>query len=147
MVQNGQIPMRRIIIVVLLAFCISAGFAQETIIGSVYLRVDAGEQYELYQNSADSFRAYLKGWEYVGSKDKMVTYSYDELYAKLKKEALRIYGSSYPDLDLRNFDYELKYEDLPDEVYNTQVCGSSTQYKKKEREAKYYNCSATVVVK
>lgn len=132
---------------ILLAFCISAGFAQETIIGSVYLRVDAGESYELYESSADSFRQYLSGWKHQGGRDKTVSYSYDELYAKLKKEALRKYGSSYPDLDLRNFDYELEYEDLPDEVHNTQVCGSSTQYKKKERKAKYYNCSATVVVK
>ena len=145
-----QIPMRRIIIVILLAFCISAGFAQETIIGSVYLRVDAGESYELYESSADSFRQYLSGWKHQGGRDKTVCYSYDELYAKLKKEALRKYGSSYPDLELKDFDYKIKYTkpgELPDKKSHSQVVGSSTEYKKKDRIAKYYECSATVVVK
>lgn len=135
----------------MLAFSISAVFAQsEQTIGSVYLRIDAGEMYELYENSADSFFLILAGWRHLGGRDKTVTYSYDQLYAKLKAEALRKYGSSYPNLDLKNFDYEMKYTepgDLPDEESYTQVIGSSTIYKTKNRIAKYYNCSATVVVK
>lgn len=121
----------------------------ETVIGSVFLRVDAGESYELYESSADSFRQYLSGWKHQGWRDKTVSYSYDELYAKLKKEALRKYGSSYPDLKLKDFNYEMKYTEpgeLPDTKSHSQVVGSSTEYKKKDRIAKYYNCSATVVV-
>lgn len=139
--------MKRIVITLLLVFCASFIFAQETVIGSVYLKVDAGERYELYQSSANSFRAALKGWEYVESKDKTVRYSYDELYAKLKEEALRKYGSLYPDLDLKDFKYKSEYTDLPDKENYSQVCGSSTKYKRTEREAKYYECSATVVVR
>jgi len=142
--------MKKTIIALLLTFCISAVFAQQTVIGSVYLRVDAGESYELWESSADSFLKFLSGWKHIGWKDKMVSYSYDELYAKLKKEALRKYGSSYPDLELSDFDYEMKHTEpgeLSDEESYTNVVGSSTKYKKKDRIARYYNCSATVVVK
>lgn len=142
--------MKRTIIALMLAFSISAIFAQnnrETVIGSVYLEVNAGEQYDLYESSADSFLEFLKGWKYVGVRDKMVIYSDGELYAKLKAVALRKYGSSYPDLDLKDFDYEDEIIDLPDEEYYTQVVGSSTKYKKKGRAARIYKCSANVVVK
>lgn len=142
--------MKKTTIALLLTFCVSAVFAQETVIGSVYLRVDAGETYELWESSADSFLKFLSGWKHVGWRDKTVSYSYDELYAKLKKEALRKYGSSYPDLKLKDFDYEMKYTEpgeLPDEESYTQVVGSTTKYKTKDRIAKYYNCSATVVVR
>lgn len=142
--------MKKTIIALLLTFCISAVFAQESIIGSVYLRVDAGEMYELWESSADSFLKFLSGWKHIGGRDKTVSYSYDELYAKLKNEALRKYGSAYPDLELKDFNYKMKYTefgDLADEEYYTQVVGSSTKYKKKDRIAKYYNCSATVIVK
>lgn len=148
---TAKYNMKKTMIALLLTFCISAVFAQsEQTIGSVYLRIDAGEMYELYENSADSFFSFLAGWKHLGGRDETVTYSYDQLYAKLKAEALRKYGSSYPNLDLKNFDYEMKYTDpgdLPDEKSYTQVIGSSTEYKKKDRIAKYYNCSATVVVK
>lgn len=142
--------MKKAVITLLILFCISALFAQETVVGSVYLRVDAGEYYNLYESSADSFRQYLQGWKFQGERDKTVSYSYDELRAKLKKEALRKYGSSYPDLELKDFNYKMKYTEpgeLPDTKSHTQVVGSSTEYKKKDRIAKYYECSATVVVK
>ena len=136
--------MKRTIIALMLAFSISAIFAQnnrETVIGSVYLEVNAGEHYELYKSSLDSFLDFLKGWIYLGVRDNMVVYSYGELYAKLKAEALRKYGSSYPDLYLKDFYYEDEIIHLPDVEYQ-----KSVRYKRTDRAARIFKCSATVVV-
>lgn len=118
----------------------------ETVIGSVSLSVNAGEMYDLYESSADSFLEYLAGWKYLGAKDKRIRYTDEQLYDKLKDKALREYGSFYPDLDLKDFKWNVDEEDAPDEVSYSQVVGSSAKYKMKNRVVRIYKCSATVVV-
>jgi hypothetical protein len=126
------------------------GFAQsygtETVVGSVSGSVDAGEAYELWKSSADSFREYLAGWRDMGWKDNRKDYSYNELYNKCLDEARRQYGRYYPNLYLKNFDYDIKEENLEDIEYYSQVVGSSTQFRKKDRVKRIYKYSASVVV-
>lgn len=127
----------------------SQNFAQsygsETVVGSVSGSLDAGEAYQLYKSSADSFREYLAGWRDMGWKDTRRTYSYNEVYDKCLEDAKRQYGKYYPNLYLKNFDYNIKEEELEDIEYYSQVVGSSTQFRKKERVKRIYIYSATVV--
>ncbi len=115
------------------------------VVGSVSGEIIAGEMYELYKSSADSFRDYLAGWQHVGPRDKTINYSYSELYEKCLEEARRQYRN-YSNLSLDDFDYKIEYEELNDERYYTNVVGSSTEYKKKDRQQKVYIYSAIVVV-
>lgn len=118
----------------------------EMVVGSVSGSLDAGEAYELWKSSADSFREYLAGWRDMGWKDNRKDYSYNELYNKCLDEARRQYGRYYPNLYLKNFDYDVKEEQLEDIEYYSQVVGSSTQFRKKDRVKRFYLYSATVVV-
>lgn len=142
---------KNVLVTLLLALGISAipvqSFSQsnERVIGSVSGKIEAGEMYELYKSSADSFREYLAGWVHVGPRDKTVNYSYSELYEKCLEEARRQYRY-YSNLSLRDFDYKVKFQELDDEQYYSNVVGSSTEYKKKDRQQKVYIYSATVVV-
>ena len=137
------------VVALLLMFGASTNFAQsstERVIGSISGTQDAGEIYDLYKSSADSFRDYLSGWKFVGEQDRRVTYSFDQLYNKCLDEAKRQYGNNYPNLYLKKFSYDINEEELPDEEYHSQVIGSSAQYRKKERRKRIYTYSATVVV-
>ena len=120
-------------------------YVSETVVGSVSGRQDAGEVYDLYKSSADSFREYLAGWKFVGERDKRVTYSESQLYEICMNEAKRQYGRYYSNLYLKDFYYSIKEEPLDDEEYYSQQVGSSTQYRKKERRKRVYIYSATVV--
>ena len=145
---------KNLVVALLLMLGVSAfntqSFAQsyvtETVVGSVSGSVDAGEAYELWKSSADSFREYLAGWRDMGWKDNRKDYSYNELYNKCLDEAKRQYGRYYPNLYLKNFDYDVKEEELEDIEYYTQVVGSSTQFRKKDRVKRVYLYSASVVV-
>lgn len=117
----------------------------ETVIGNISGEQDAGEQYDLYKSSADSFRAYLAGWTYVGERDKMVTYSESQLYEKCLNEAKQQYGRYYPDLYLKDFHVRVELEHLDDEEYYSGAVGSSTKYRKKSRVKRVYTYTATVV--
>lgn len=121
-------------------------YGSETVVGYVSGSVDAGEAYELWKSSADSFREYLAGWRDMGWKDNRKDYSYNELYNKCLDEAKRQYGRYYPNLYLKNFDYDVKEEELEDIEYYSQVVGSSTQFRKKDRVKRVYLYSASVVV-
>ena len=114
-------------------------------VGSVSGRQEAGEMYELYKSSADSFREYLAGWHYVGSKDRTRDYSFDQIHNICLEKAQREYGRYYSNIDVIDVTYNVKYEPQEDETYNSQVIGSSAEYKKKERELKVYVYSATVI--
>ena len=118
----------------------------ETVVGSVSGSVDAGEAFELYRSSADSFRDFLSGWKDIGWKDRRRTYSYSEIYDLCLEEAKRQYGNYYPNLYLKNVHYYFKDEGLEDIEYYSQEIGSSTQYRKKERVKRVYYYSASVVV-
>lgn len=121
-------------------------YGSETVIGSVSGSLDAGEAFELYKSSADTFRDYLAGWRDLGWKDQRRTYTYDEVYNKCLEKAKRQYGRNYSNLYLKNFDYDVKEEEVDDYEYYSQVAGSSTQYRKKECVKRVYKYSATVVV-
>lgn len=124
------------------------GYSQsnERVIGSVFGSVDAGKKYEVYKNSADSFRDYLAGWQYVGARDERKTLSDNEIYDICLKDAKEKYGDNYPNLYLKDIRYKVKYEDLPDEQRHSQVVGSSTKYEFRDQRLKVYEYSATVVV-
>lgn len=126
--------------------CFAQSYGSEQVVGYVSGSLDAGEAYELYRSSADSFREYLAGWKDMGWRDNMKNYSYDEVYNKCLDDAKRQYGRYYPNLYLKNFDYDIKEIELDDMEYYSQVSGSSTQFRKKQRVKKEYRYSATVVV-
>ena len=117
------------------------------VVGSVSGRQEAGEMYELYQSSDDSFRDYLAGWRYMGAKDKTRDYSFDKIYNICLEQANREYGRYYSNLDVTDVTYNIKYEPLQDEEYYSNVVGSSTQYRKTDRSQKVYTYSATVIVR
>ena len=140
---------KNLVITLLLFWVVSSIFAQnstEIVIGSVSGTQNAGEVYDLYQSSADSFREYFAGWQSLGVKDYRVDYSYNQLYDICLDEAKRQYGRDYPNLYMKNFYYNIDEIELPDEESYSQVVGSSTKYRKKERRKRIYNYSATVVV-
>ena len=126
--------------------------SKEMVIGSVSGRIDAGEVYELYEKSIDTFRQYLRSrftdrWKSLGQRDKRVTYSRSEIYDICLAEAKRQYGKNYPNLYLKDFHFSEEEEELEDEEYNSQNLSSTARYKKEERRNRIYEYSAIVVVK
>lgn len=119
----------------------------EKVIGYVSGEVDAGEVYELYKSSADSFRGYLAGWQNVGLKDRRTSYSDNQLYDKCLEAARKQYGKYYPDLYIKETSFGVEDRYLEDEEYYSQQVGSSTKYRKRDRKQRVYTYSATVVVK
>ena len=65
------------------------------VVGNVSGRLEAGEMYELYKSSADSFRDYLAGWQHLGSKDKTKDYSFNQIYDICLEQAKSEYGRYY----------------------------------------------------
>lgn len=121
-------------------------YGSETVIGSVSGSLDAGDAFELYKYSADNLRDYLAGWKDVGWKDNRITYSSNEIYNKCLEKAKRQYGRNYPNLYLKDFNFDVNEERAEDQEYYSQAVGSSTQFIKKERVKRVYYYSATVVV-
>ena len=117
------------------------------VVGRVSGIQKAGEMYELYKSSADSFRDYLAGWRHLGPRDKTKDYSYEQIYNICLEQAKREYGSYYSNIDVTGVTYDVKYEPLEDEEYYSHEVGSSTQYRKKERSQKIYKYSASVIVR
>ena len=136
---------KNIVVALLLMLGVYSAHAQ-SVLGTVSGELDAGEMYDLYRSSSDSFREYLAGWKYVGARDKTVSYTYDEVYDKCLQKAKRQY-SYFTDVDLKDLHYDIEYERLDDLVSHTQEVGSSTEYKRTDRQKKVYKYSATVVVK
>lgn len=117
------------------------------VVGSVSGKQEAGEMFELYKNSADSFRDFLAGWQDMGPRDRTREYSYDQIYNICLEQAKREYGRYYSNIDVTSVRYIVNYEPLDDVEYYTSEVGSGTQYRKKERSQKVYMYSATVIVR
>ena len=115
------------------------------VVGSVSGMKEAGEMYELYKSSADSFREYLAGWRHLGPRDRTRDYSYDQIYNMCLEQARREYGRYYSNIDVTGVTYDVKFEPLDDVEYYSNEVGSSAQFRKKERTQKIYIYSATVV--
>jgi len=142
---------KKIVVVSLILMpCFSAIHAQqpyempptstEKIIGSISGEQKAGEAYVLYEQN------WLGFWVRDGYRDKRKYYSKKEMYEICLEKAKRKYGSSYPNLYLRNFEYSSSDDNLPDEVTYSQVVGSGDAYKATDRIGRVYRYSATVVV-
>lgn len=137
---------KKTLVVWLFVLGISTMSAQNyRVVGNVYGNLDAGEMYEFYKSSADSFREYLAGWRHMGPRDNTRDYSREQLYDICLEQAKREYGSYYSNIDVIGLDYNVDYKSLPDEEYYSNVVGSSTQYRKKDRRQKIYTYSAIVI--
>lgn len=115
------------------------------VVGSVSGEKEAGEMYELYKSSADSFREYLAGWRDMGPRDRTRDYSFDQIYNMCLEQAKREYGRYYSNIDVKGVTYNIEYQSLDDEEYYSNEIGSSAQYRKKKRQQKIYIYSATVI--
>ena len=137
---------KKALLLLLFIFGISAMSAQNyRVIGSVSGIQNAGEMFELYKSSADSFREYLAGWRHLGPRDDTKDYSYDQINKICLEQAKREYGRYYSNIDVIGLKYDIDYEYLEDEEYYSNVVGSSAQYRKKDRQQKIYKYSATVI--
>lgn len=137
---------KKALLLLLFIFGISAMSAQNyRVIGSVSGIQNAGEMFELYKSSADSFREYLAGWRHLGSRDDTKDFSYDQINKICLEQAKREYGRYYSNIDVIGLKYDIDYEYLEDEEYYSNVVGSSAQYRKKDRQQKIYKYSATVI--
>ena len=88
---------KSIVVVAILMFSISSILSQSTQsseieIGTISGEQEAGQAYDLYRSSADSFAEYLAGWTYVGEKDRRVDYSDNQIYEKCLEKAKERYG-------------------------------------------------------
>lgn len=145
--------LKEIVATTFLILGIPAVFAQnhtyssssEIVIGTISGEISKGEAYELYESSADSFLGYLAGWKHAGRRDSRVMFSDRDIYNECLAEAKRRYGSSYQNLTVKDIQVRFEEQHLPDEEYYSQVAGSSTKYREKERVKSVYMYTATVV--
>ena len=136
-----------LLLMLILSLISSRSYSQsdERIIGYVSGTQNAGEWYELYKYSKGSLFDYMAGWKYVGTRDKMVNYSENQIYEICLNKAKKQYRY-YSNLSLRDFQVKVENQDLPDTTYYSNEVGTGNEYRRKLRSKRVYMYSATVVV-
>ena len=136
----------KVLVALLFVFGTTSTFAQNyRVVGSISGTINAGETFELYKSSASSVLDYLSGWKDVGPRDRTESYSVDQIYNICMQKAKKQYHY-YSDIQLKELDFEVKYQDISDTTYYSNEVGSGIEYKRTNRSRKIYKYSATVVV-